>query len=80
MATMSAFSSLYDLYLERFRLGDFANLRRNCWMVDDESYLESFRPTEDKKDLADILTSIGDLGFSGSVRAMFLLANSQNCC
>ncbi|KAK3368616.1 hypothetical protein B0H63DRAFT_488816 [Podospora didyma] len=65
LALFAVFFSFYELHLQKIRPADFANLRRNYWEVDDESYTESFQPGEAGK-TGDALKSIGDMGFSGS--------------
>ncbi|KAK1756305.1 hypothetical protein QBC47DRAFT_379685 [Echria macrotheca] len=65
LAVISVFFSLYQLALRKIRPADFANLRREHWKVDDDDYVNSFRPREDDKQ-EQALSAIGDMGFSGS--------------
>lgn len=68
----SAFFKLYQLPLEKIEPEVFANLRTNHWDIGEDDYLAAFVPqpaentgaTEDELPLG----SIGDMGFSGSVR------------
>lgn len=67
LALFSAFFSLYQLLLRKIRPADFANLRRKHWDVSDDDYVKSFQNEDGQVD-EDSLKSIGDMGFSGSVR------------
>ena len=58
-----AFFALFQIVLARFHPETFERLRTHVWMMDEAEYTASFR-RERKKGA---LTSIGDLGYSGSV-------------
>lgn len=63
----SALFSLYKLTLRKIRPAEFGNLRRNYWKVTDDTYIDSFLPREGTSKGDAALSSIGDMGFSGSV-------------
>ena len=67
LALFSALFTLYQLALRKVRPADFANLRRKHWDVCDDAYVKSFQPDEGETN-DEPLKSIGDMGFSGSVR------------
>ncbi|KAK3939322.1 hypothetical protein QBC46DRAFT_355114 [Diplogelasinospora grovesii] len=66
LALFSVFFSLYQLVLLKIRPADFANLRRKHWDLEDNAYIDSFRPGENGDGEQEGLNSIGDMGFSGS--------------
>lgn len=66
LSLFSVFFSIHQLILQKIRPADFANLRRNHWDVEDDDYYQSFQPQDGDKP-EESLTSIGDMGFSGSV-------------
>ena len=73
LAAFAALFSLYQLPLEKVRPEVFEHLRRNCWQVDDGDYAAAFEPSgedEDGEGSETALHSIGDMGFSGSVRVL----------
>lgn len=53
----------------------FADLRQKHWELDDDDYVASFRPEEGGKP-EDVLSPMGDMGFSGSVSSKGPLASS----
>lgn len=59
-----AFLSIFRLTLSRYRDELFRKLRNEVWKIDEKEYTESFKP----HGLKDTLKSVGDLGYSGSVR------------
>ncbi|KAK3399163.1 hypothetical protein B0T20DRAFT_193020 [Sordaria brevicollis] len=65
LSLFSLFFSIHQLVLQKIRPADFANLRRNHWDVEDGEYYESFKPQDGDKP-EESLSSIGDMGFSGS--------------
>ncbi|ESA43440.1 SAICAR synthase-like protein [Neurospora crassa] len=66
LSLFSLFFSIHQLILQKIRPADFANLRRNHWDVEDNDYYDSFQPPQDGDKPEESLTSIGDMGFSGS--------------
>lgn len=65
-ARILAFFSFFQLSLARYRVRIFKKLRNESWQIDEDEYTESFRsPTKGKRT---DLKSVGDLGYSGSVR------------
>ncbi|KAH7632039.1 hypothetical protein B0T09DRAFT_113737 [Sordaria sp. MPI-SDFR-AT-0083] len=64
LSLFSLFFSIHQLILQKIQPTDFANLRRNHWSVEDDDYYQSFHQEGDKPE--ESLTSIGDMGFSGS--------------
>ena len=70
-----AFFSFFQLTLARYRDEVFRKLRTESWQIDEHGYTESFRsPSKGKKT---DLKSVGDLGYSGSVRASEIRYASQ---
>jgi hypothetical protein len=70
LARILAFFSLFQLTLARYRDHIFKNLRNETWGIEEEEYTESFRsPSKAKRT---DLKSVGDLGYSGSVRTATL--------
>ncbi len=66
LACILAFFSVFQLTLARYRDEVFKRLRNESWQIDEAEYTESFRsPSKGKKT---DLKSVGDLGYSGSVR------------
>lgn len=66
LARILAFFSIFHLSLARYRAALFRKLRTEIWGMEDEEYTESFRsPSRGKR--TDLI-SVGDLGYSGSVR------------
>lgn len=66
LARLVAFFSIFQLTLARYRDQIFKKLRHEAWQIDEEEYVESFRsPSKGKRT---DLKSVGDLGYSGSVR------------
>ena len=64
-----AFFALFSLTLARYRASLFKKLRNDTWEIEEEGYIESFRsPSKGKRT---DLVPIGDLGYSGSVRAQY---------
>ena len=72
LSLFSLFFSIHQLILQKIRPADFANLRRNHWDVEDNDYYDSFQPPQDGDKPEESLTSIGDMGFSGSVSLIIL--------
>lgn len=66
LALISTIFSLYQLPLHKHRANVFEDLRRTHWKLDEDDYIDSFRPAEDGKP-EDVLSPMGDMGFSGSV-------------
>lgn len=66
LTLLSTIFSLYQLPLHKHRPDVFANLRQNYWKLNEDDYVASFRPEEGGK-VEDVLSSMGDMGFSGSV-------------
>ena len=56
--------ALFDLRLARWRALLFKGLRSEVWQMEETEYKESFRLADRKGRLV----SVGDLGYSGSVR------------
>ena len=56
--------ALFDLRLARWRAILFMELRSEVWQIEEIEYKESFRLADRKGKLV----SVGDLGYSGSVR------------
>lgn len=69
LSLFSAFFTLYQLALRKIRPANFSRLRREHWELSDRDYLDSFQ-TSDSNNKEDVLKSIGDMGFSGSVRTL----------
>jgi hypothetical protein len=68
-ARIYAFFALFSLALARYRASLFKKLRNDIWEIEEEGYTESFRsPSKSKR--TDLIP-IGDLGYSGSVRAQY---------
>lgn len=68
LARIIAFFAIFQLALKRYRDALFKNLRKSTWHMDEEEYIESFRsPSKGKRT---DLKSVGDLGYSGSVRSL----------
>lgn len=68
LARILAFFSIFQLTLARYRDQVFKKLRDEAWSIDEEEYTESFRsPSKGKRT---DLKSVGDLGYSGSVRKL----------
>lgn len=65
LARILAFFSLFSLQLVRYKTELFRKLRAEVWILDENEYKESFR----KADKKGTLIAVGDLGYSGSVRA-----------
>ena len=65
-ARIYAFFAVFSLALARYRASLFKKLRNDTWEIEEEGYIESFRPSKSKR--TDLI-AIGDLGYSGSVRA-----------
>lgn len=66
LARILAFFSIFQLTLARYRDQVFKKLRNETWSIEEEEYAESFRsPSKGKRT---DLKSVGDLGYSGSVR------------
>lgn len=66
LARILAFFSIFQLTLARYRDQVFKKLRNESWQIEEEEYTESFRsPSKGKRT---DLKSVGDLGYSGSVR------------
>lgn len=59
-----AFFAVFHLHLSRYRADLFKKLRGEVWKIDEDEYRESFRRAEKRGQLV----SVGDLGYSGSVR------------
>jgi hypothetical protein len=69
LARIIAFFAIFSLTLVRYRARLFQKLRNETWQMEEEEYTESFRsPSKNKRT---DLVAIGDLGYSGSVCAMF---------
>jgi hypothetical protein len=67
LARILAFFSIFYISLSRYREKLFRKLRNDIWGIDEAEYTESFRsPSKGKRT---DLVSIGDLGYSGSVRS-----------
>lgn len=66
LALISTIFSLYELPLHKHRANVFEDLRQKYWKLDEDDYIASFQPGEDGK-LEDVLSAMGDMGFSGSV-------------
>lgn len=66
LALISTVFSLYQLPLHKHRADVFAGLRQKQWQLDEDDYIASFRPEEGGKP-EDVLSPLGDMGFSGSV-------------
>lgn len=69
LALFGAFFTLYQLALRKIRPADFSSLRREHWELSDRDYLDSFQ-TSESNNKEDVLKSIGDMGFSGSVSTL----------
>jgi hypothetical protein len=67
LARILAFFRVFDISLIRFRPDSFDKLQL-VWKIDKEQYLESFA-TEHGAD-GSMVKSVGDLGYSGSVRRL----------
>lgn len=66
LGRLFAFFSVFSLALSRYRAELFKYLRNTIWEIEEEEYTESFRsPSKGKR--TDLI-SVGDLGYSGSVR------------
>lgn len=66
LARILAFFSVFYIALSKYRAETFRKLRNDIWEIDEDNYTESFRsPSKSKR--TDLI-SIGDLGYSGSVR------------
>lgn len=63
----STIFSFYELPLHRHRPDVFGELRQNYWEVREDDYVASFRADEGEKPEV-VLSAMGDMGFSGSVR------------
>ena len=71
LARILAFFSVFQLALSRYRASVFRKLRNETWEIEEEEYTESFRsPSHGKR--TDLI-SVGDLGYSGSVRRLVQL-------
>jgi hypothetical protein len=69
LARIIAFFTIFSLTLARYRASLFKKLRNEVWELEEEEYTESFRsPSKSKRT---DLVAVGDLGYSGSVCAMF---------
>jgi hypothetical protein len=67
LARIFAFFSLFQLALARYRPELFKKLRNEVWEIEEDEYKESFR--SEKNSGSRGLVSVGDLGYSGSVRS-----------
>lgn len=67
ISLFSTIFSFYELPLHKHRPAVFSELFQKYWNLDDEEYVASFRAEEGARP-EDVLTSMGDMGFSGSVR------------
>lgn len=74
LALISTIFSLYQLPLHKHRANIFEDLRQKHWDLDEDEYIASFRPEEGGK-LEDVLSPMGDMGFSGSVSSNFSLVS-----
>lgn len=71
LARILAFFAVFNLTLARYRAALFRKLRNEIWEIEEEEYKESFRsPSHNKR--TDLI-AVGDLGYSGSVCAPFIL-------
>lgn len=64
LARILALFSVFQLTLARYKEDLFNKLREDVWQLDEDEYRESFREAEK----GGSLKSVGDLGYSGSVR------------
>ncbi|KAI4949120.1 hypothetical protein J4E91_005584 [Alternaria rosae] len=71
-ARIYAFFAVFSLSLARYRASLFKKLRNDTWDIEEEEYIESFRPSKSKR--TDLI-AIGDLGYSGST--FFTTPNSK---
>ncbi|KAI4605986.1 hypothetical protein J4E83_010252 [Alternaria metachromatica] len=71
-ARIYAFFAVFSLTLARYRASLFKKLRNDTWEIEEEGYIESFRPSKSKR--TDLI-AIGDLGYSGST--FFTTPNSK---
>lgn len=65
---LSTIFSFYELPLHRHRPDVFGELRQDYWDVREDDYVASFRADEGEKPEG-VLNTMGDMGFSGSVRS-----------
>lgn len=92
---ISSFFKLYALVLHKMRAREFARLRGEIWGLNEADYVGSFVPrasvpsemnekrnNRDEFDCSNVLKSIGDMGFSGSVSLLpftfFFFSNEQH--
>jgi hypothetical protein len=68
LAALSAFFAVFQLCLYQVNPDVFAKLRQEDWKLKDDDYVSSFSGGAGAE-AEDTLHSIGDMGFSGSVRA-----------
>lgn len=66
LTLISTIFSLYQLPLHRHRPHIFGELRQKHWNLSEDRYVASFTP-EDGGKPEDMLSTMGDMGFSGSV-------------
>lgn len=64
---LSTIFSFHELPLHKHRPDLFSELCQKYWNLDEEEYVASFQ-AEDGAKPEDALTTMGDMGFSGSVR------------
>lgn len=67
LGLFSTLFSFYELPLHKHRPDVFSQMCQKYWDLEDEEYVASFRAEEDAEP-EDALTTMGDMGFSGSVR------------
>lgn len=72
LALISTVFSFYQLPLHKHRDNVFADLRQKNWSLDEDDYVASFRADEGGKP-EDVLSPMGDMGFSGSVSSAALV-------
>lgn len=66
LTLISTIFSFYELPLHKHRAEVFNVLRHQSWKLEEDDYVASFRAEEGGK-LEDVLSPMGDMGFSGSV-------------
>lgn len=67
LSVITAFFTLCSLPLDKIGADKFRNLRKDHWKIDDTTYTRSFEPAGGKR-AEEALQTVGDMGYSGSVR------------
>lgn len=73
-ALLVVFFSIWHVRLVRISAQLFRSLRNDVWNIDEVEYIDSFVCDKKKAEGAG-MQPMGDLGFSGSVRKMFLCSS-----